>query len=189
MFLLKKAGLVNNKVVLTTSEGTGINYVDGFINKLRHLDKKDLMENIIHEEKPLSDGVEENILEKLLAEEWLVEKKGFIPFISQKELQIDNSDVLKFIQATITNILANELEPNKEQIYLMALLYAIDRLKNFIKQENLGRQERTRMNELLEQEYVAKLIYNAVKNQPEPDSLKLIDIGPPGYVAGVTGLL
>lgn len=189
LFLQKKAGLVNNKVVVTTTEGSRVKYIDDFITKLRSLDRKDLMENIIHEVKPLASYFEDEILKKLLAEQWLVEKKGLLPVISQKKLQVENSDYLKAFQATITNILANEEEPKKEVIYLMAILYSLNMLQKFTKKGKLGREEKIRMNELLEKEYLAKLIYRAIKNQPDPKSIKLIDMRQRGYIAGMRGLM
>ena len=189
LFLMKKIGLVNNKVLVTTSDTSRINYLNNFLNKLRSLGERKLMEDIIHEVKPLAENVEQDVMKKLLAEEWLVEKKGFIPFISQKELQIESSDFLKALKSTITDILANKQEPDKGHVYLMAILHAINMLKNFNKGGKLGKEEISRLNELMNQEYLTKLLYNAIKNQPDPKSLKFIDIAPPGYMAGVGGLL
>lgn len=189
VLLMKKAGLINNKVVVTTNEEAKTKYIEEFIEKLKSLEKREVMENIIHGVKSIAEDIEDNVLKKLLAEEWLVEKKGLIPFISQKELRVDSPELLKDVKATITNILTAEQEPNKELIYLMTLLYAIDMLQNFNKEGKLDREEERRMNELMEKEYIAKLIYDAIKNQPEPESLRLVDLGPPGYIAGVAGMV
>ena len=147
------------------------------------------MENIIHELKPLSEDIKEDMLKKLLIEEWLIEKKGKIPFLSQKELLLRNTEILRPLKDTITSILANEQEPDNAQLYLMAILHSIKMLKNFTEQGKLGEQEKERMNELLEKDYIAKLIYKAIIKQPNPKSLQMVEMGPPGYMAGMGGLL
>lgn len=181
LFLMNKVRLVRNKVVVTSGESS-IKYIDEFLKKIKSLNEQKRIDDLLYEVKPVAETIEEDVKKRLLAEEWLREKKGFNHITSQKKINIDNSDYLKALKAIITNVLAKKQEPRKEMIYVIALLDAIKLLKNFIEEGKFGIPERTRLNELLEKESLAKIIHNAIRVQEGIKLVRLKNIGSAGYL-------
>lgn len=189
LFLMRKIGLFNNKVVVTATTESEIDYIDGFISKLRSTRERMSMKDIIYEEKPLAEGIGQNIRDKLLTEEWLTKKKGIIPFLSQKELQPESKDLLKEVKRKMRFILTEKEEPTKKEIYFLAILQAMNLLKPAIGSFKDEQKVNIRLNKFLTDVYLAKMIHDAIKSQTKPESQLLANTSPPGYIAGIGGLV
>ena len=87
LLLKKKAGLVNNKVVIINTEKSTLDYLNKLIDYLQSLEDRQYISEIIFKYQEEANQIEDEILHQLIEKELLEEKKGFIPFLFPTELQ------------------------------------------------------------------------------------------------------
>lgn len=189
LFSMNKVGLVNNKVVVTNTEKTQFGFLNRFIDDLQSQDKRKFIIDIIHCYQYKGESIQQDILDTLVEEDLLLETRGLIPFVGSKEFQVRDRDIISKINERIQVSLTNDSSLEKESIYLLAILQAIGVLKRFFYTSvDFNEKKKKRLQELMKEEYLAKMIYEAIKQQPESDSLAMVEMPPLHFSAGLKGI-
>ncbi len=185
LFNLNKAGLVNNKVVLSDDKKTNLTYVNDLIDHLLTLDQKKLMIDIIFSYQHKAKEIKNNLQDELIRQGFLQEKRNFPPLIGPKEIHVSEQQLINNTKKRIVNSLDDDSKPEKEFIYVLAILDAVELLSYFLDTSIELDKKKERLKDLMEEEYIAKLIHDAIQNQPDPESLNMYE-EPPLYTMGGT---
>ena len=183
LLLKKKAGLVNNKVVIINTEKATLDYLNKLIDYLQSLEDRQYISEIIFKYQEEANQIEDEILHQLIEKELLEEKKGFIPFLFPTELQAKDQEIISQIKTLIHESLEQKAQPEENTIYLLTIIDAINILRQFFKTKEEYNERKKRLVELMDREYIAKMIYKAIKEQPEPE-LPPASYMPPFYFTG-----
>ena len=175
LFNLKKADLENNKMVIIDNTKTEFEYINDLIGKLGSLEKNKLLIDVIFGYQYKGKDIENKLVDELINKKLLVEKRNFLPLIIPKKIEVSEKAFIKDIKEEVVNALSNDLKPKKEFIYVLAILDAIDLLPYFCDSDIEVKEKEIRLNELIGEEHLAKLVHNSIKNLPEPESLAMYE--------------
>ncbi len=188
LLLKKKARIVNNKVLLETTEERDPEYLSKLLDDIQSSKNSELLSDILYDYQFEADEIEEIIFDELLDNEILIEKKGFIPFLFPSELHVNNPDILKQSSTRIRTSLEKDQNPDRKTIYLLAITDAINFLRQFFQSKEEYKEKKRRLKELMGKEYGARIIYDAIKNQPEPELPTAYYMPPLYFSGGLTGM-
>ena len=182
LLLKRKAGLVNNKVVITNNEKTTLEYLDKFVAYLQSLEERQYISEIIFNYKEEAKNIENEILNQLLEKDLLVDKKRFMRFLFSTEIQVKNKVLISQIKNLIRESLVKEAHPERKTIILLAIIDSMNILRQFYKTKDEYKRKKKRIEKLMEEENIAKMVYEAIKEQPEPE-LPPVTYMPPLYLS------
>lgn len=185
LFNLKKSGLVNNKIVIKDNKKTDYEYINDLIDKLDSLEKKKLIIDVIFGYQYKGKSIENELLDELIKKGLLIEKRNILPIIGPKEIHVSKNALINLAEDRVVNALSIGSKPEKELIYVLAILDAIDLLPYFIDSKAEIEEKKERLNELMEKENLVKQIHKAIKNEPDPESLAMYEEYPMNTMGGI----
>jgi len=178
LFNFKKAGLINDKVVILDHEKTNYNYIDDLTYTLDSLRNNKLLIDVIFGYQHKGKDIEHELLDELIQKKLLVEKRNFLPIIGPKDVHVSESAFSNLAKDRVVQALSKDSKPEKELIFVLAILDAIDLLPYFIDSTDLLEEKKQRLYGLMEKEDLAKVIHKAIKNEPDPESLAMYEVYP-----------
>ena len=187
LMLLKKVALVDNRLEIINSEKTDFSYMNTLLAELQSEEEKKLLMEVIYNYRHEAEVIEEEILKELLEKELLIEKKGLIPFLFPTELRVKDPELAIISRESIQKALTKESKPEKEVLYVIAIMDAIYALQKFMDTKEEYEEKKKRLDELLEEEELAKKVYETITSQPEPE-FPAYYIPPMYFMDGLTGL-
>lgn len=166
---MKKAELVQGELMLKNISNTNFKYINTFINNMDLINNKNSLSDVIYRYQYDAGDLEDLVLDELLQGGFLIEKKGRIPFLSPKKLCIKEPELCNQLINKVRNAFSQESEPDIDTLYILAILHAIQVLQRFIKTGTEYDGKIMQLEVLIEKNIDVKMIYEAIKNQPEPD--------------------
>jgi len=166
---MKRAELVQGELMLKNISETNFKYINLFINNMDLINNKNGLSDLIYRYQYDAGDLEDMVLDELLQDGVLIEKKGRIPFLSPKKLCIKEPELCNQLINRVQKAFLQESEPDIDMLYILAILHAIQVLQRFIKTESEYNEKIIQVEELIEKNIDVKMIHEAIKSQPEPD--------------------
>lgn len=164
---MKKTEVVQGELMLKNISKTNFNYINSFINNMDLINNKYGLADIIYRYQYDAGDLEDMILDELLQDGFLIEKKGRIPFLSPKKLCVKEPELCDQLITRVRKAFIQETDI--ETLYILAILHAIQVLQRFIETESEYNEKIVQLEERINENIDVKLIHEAIKNQPEPD--------------------
>lgn len=164
LILTKNIDLIDGKIKVLNNEKTNFAYLNNFMNELdNNYSGKDLNDVLLGFKNNI-EKLENAIRNDLIKKSFLKGKKTFGFLRGSQESYGDSNVIMRRNLWTINLALRDNSEPEKKLVFILALLDAINFLKNYFKTSEEYTEKTKRLLELIESNPDVKLVYKKIKN-------------------------